>query len=55
MIGMSNEEHAKTTRLPGNLKAVHGTQVVSVHWQRLDQHVLQYTALDRLDLVLRCY
>ena len=33
------------------LKAVHGTQVVSVHWQRLDQHVLQYIALDRLDVV----
>ena len=24
---------------------------MSVHWQRLDQHVLQYTALDRLDVV----
>ena len=32
-------------------KAVFGTQVVIVHWQRLDQHVLQYIALDRLDVV----
>ena len=30
------------------LKDVHGTQVVSVHWQRLDQRVLQYIALDRM-------
>ena len=33
------------------LKAVHGTQVVSVHWPRLDQRVLQYIALDRMDVV----
>ena len=32
-------------------KAVHGTHVVSVNWQRLDQRVLQYIALDRLDVV----
>ena len=33
------------------LKGVHGTQVVSVHWQRLAQRVLQYIALDRMDVV----
>ena len=43
---MRNDE--TTSKL---LQVVHGRQVVSVHWQRLDQHVLQYTALDRLDVV----
>ena len=33
------------------LKGVHGTQVVSLHWQRLAQRVLQYIALDRMDVV----
>ena len=33
------------------LKALHGTQVVTVHWQRLDQRVLQDIALDRMDVV----
>ena len=33
------------------LKAVHGTQVVRVHWQKLAQRVLQYIALDRVDEV----
>ena len=47
MKSMRNDE--TTWKL---LKAVHGTQVVSVHWQRLDQRVLQYIALDRLDVVL---
>ena len=46
MKSMRNDE--TTWKL---LKAVHGTQVVSVHWQRLDQRVLQYIALDRLDVV----
>ena len=46
MKSMRNDE--TTWKL---LKAVHVTQVVSVHWHRLDQHVLQYIALDRLDVV----
>ena len=33
------------------LKAVHGTQVVSIHWQRRAQRVWQYIALDRMDVV----
>ena len=45
MKSMRNDE--TTWKL---LMKVHGTQVVSVHWQRLDQHVLQYIALDRLDV-----
>ena len=32
-------------------KAVHGTQVVNVDWQKRAQRVLQYIALDRLDVV----
>ena len=46
MKSMRNDE--TTWKL---LKAVHRTQVVSVHWQRLDQHVLQSIALDILDVV----
>ena len=50
---MSDEEHAKRRDYLETFKnAVHGTQVVSVHWERLDQHVLHYIALDRMDVVL---
>ena len=33
------------------LKAVHGTQVVSIHWQRLAQRVLQDIGQERMDVV----
>ena len=46
MKSMRNDE--TTWKL---LKVVHEIQVVSVRWQRLDQRVLQYIALDRLDVV----
>ena len=46
MKSMRNDE--TTWKL---LKAVHGTQVVNVQWQRLDQRVLQHIALDGLDAV----
>ena len=46
MKSMRNDE--TTWKL---LQAVHGTQVVSIRWRRLAQRVLQYIALDRMDVM----